>query len=363
MTLGLYISKRFFLTVIGVILSCALLIFLIDFIELLRRSASYEGVGIATLFYLATIKIPSFIEQLFPFVFLVGGIASYLALSYKSELIVVRAVGVSVWQFLVPALVVTFVFGLATITIFNPVSAYLKEQHTILLIELLGGGGGNQIGFTNSSTGTWLRQEGVDGQTVLRASATSNQGETLSQVTLYVFDHSGAFTERLEAVSAILKQGHWELSDTWVMAPGSPPVFYESYLISTYLSKTQVQESFSDPETISFWELPSFITTTERAGLKATRYRMQYQILLARPFVLCAMVFIAATVSLGHSRQGGIMRLIIVGIGAGIVLFVFSNLLRNMGSAGVLNPILAAWSPGMIGMLAAVAILLYQEDG
>ena len=294
LTLSLYISRRFTVTVIGVFFGVALLIFLVDFVELLRRSASQEDIGISTLIFVSAIKMPSMIEQMFPFAVLIGSIFAYLGLSRRSELVVARSIGMSVWQFVAPALVSTFLLGVIAITIYNPASAYLKELHTSMLAEMLGGN--NDIAFTRSQTGAWLRQDGVDGQTVIRAGASNLQGETLSQVTFFAFDQSGAFLERIEAVSALLKPGHWELSDVWVLSSNAVPKFYENYLISTYLTKTQVQESFSDPETISFWDLPSFISIAERAGLKATRYRMQYQTLLARPLFLCAMVLIAATV-------------------------------------------------------------------
>ncbi|MBZ0216662.1 MAG: LPS export ABC transporter permease LptG [Fimbriimonadaceae bacterium] len=360
-TLNFYIFRKFTITVIGTFLGCSVLIFLVDFVELLRRSASNEDIGIMTLVYISVIKIPSMIEQMFPFAVLIGSIIAYLALSRKSELVVARSVGVSVWQFMAPAIVSTILLGLIAITVYNPISASLKEKHTELVANMLGETG--EIAFTASQSGVWLRQDGVDGQTVIRAGSTSNQGETLNQVTFFTFDHEGAFIERIEATSAILKQGIWELSDVWVISSESPPQFYENFLISTYLTKTQVQESFSDPETISFWQLPRFIATAERAGLKATRYKMQYQTLLARPLFLCAMVLIAATVSLRNFRYGNIERMIIIGIVAGFILFVVTKLLNDLGSSGVLNPVLAAWAPGAIGMLAAISILLYQEDG
>lgn len=361
LTLNFYIFKRYTITVLGTFLGCSVLIFLIDFVELLRRLASNEDVGIFTLVYVSLIKVPSMIEQMFPFAVLIGSIIAYLALSRKSELVVARAVGVSVWQFMVPALVSTILLGLIAITIYNPISASLKEQHTALVADMLGEN--SEIAFTASQNGIWLRQDGVDGQTVIRATSASNQGETLHQVTFFTFDKKGTFLDRIEATSAILKPGIWELSDVWVISPSSSPQFYETYLISTYLTKTQVQESFSDPETISFWQLPRFIAIAERASLKATRYKMQYQTLLARPLFLCAMVFIAATVSLRNFRYGNIERMIIIGILAGFILFVVTKLLNDLGSSGVLNPVLAAWAPGMIGMLAAISILLYQEDG
>ena len=361
LTLGWYISRRFTVTVIGVFAGCAALIFLVDFVELLRRTSDLNDLSIFTLLYISAIKMPSMIEQMLPFAVLIGSIVAYLALSRKSELVVARSIGMSVWQFIAPAILATFILGLIAVTIYNPFSAYLKELHANLAASLFGEE--SQIAFSSSRTGIWLRQDGPDGQSVIHTQSASNQGESLRNVTFFAFDPSGAFVERIEAETAALKTGYWDLANVWVISSESAPQFYRSYTISTYLSKTQVQESFSDPETVSFWDLPRFIEIAERAGLRATRYRMQYQTLLARPLFLCAMVLIAATVSLRNFRYGQIGRLIISGICAGFFLYVLTKLLNDLGSGGILNPVLAAWAPGVIGTLAAVSILLYQEDG
>ena len=62
-----------------------------------------------------------------------------------------------------------------------------------------------------------------------------------------------------------------------------------------------------------FWQLPSYIEMAERAGLAAAGYRLQYQKLLARPFMLAAMVLLAAAVSLRFFRFGGVQKMVLSG--------------------------------------------------
>ena len=78
-----------------------------------------------------------------------------------------------------------------------------------------------------------------------------------------------------------------------------------------------MRESFATPETVPFWQLPTYIELADRAGLLAARYRLQYQQLLARPFLLAAMVLLAASVSLRFFRFGGVQKMILSGISAG----------------------------------------------
>ena len=65
----------------------------------------------------------------------------------------------------------------------------------------------------------------------------------------------------------MLKDGRWELEDAWVSAVGQEPALYKHYLLSTYLTPTQVRDSLGTEFSISFWDLPNFIEIAERAGL------------------------------------------------------------------------------------------------
>ena len=71
------------------------------------------------------------------------------------------------------------------------------------------------------------------------------------------------------------------------MSPSSRRAMPRTYQVKTNLTSAQVRESFSTPETVPFWDLPAYIEIAERSGLVAAGYKLQYQILIARPFLLC----------------------------------------------------------------------------
>ena len=79
-----------------------------------------------------------------------------------------------------------------------------------------------------------------------------------------------------------------------------------------------MRQTFTPPESVPFWNLDETIARTERAGLDATRYRLQYDVLLARPLLFVAMVFVAASVSLRFFRFGGVGRMVFGGVAAGL---------------------------------------------
>ncbi len=84
---------------------------MIDMIELLRMSRRATDLSMATLLWMGLLRLPAFTEILLAFAVLVGSIGALLSLNRKSELIVMRAGGMSVWQFLRPGLMVALVLG------------------------------------------------------------------------------------------------------------------------------------------------------------------------------------------------------------------------------------------------------------
>ena len=358
-TLGLYISGRVIRAVLGSLAMIFGLVFVLDVIETSRRASDIANAELTTILSISLFRTPSIIEQALPFAVLFGSMAAFLGLSRKLELIVARAAGVSAWQFLAPVFVFAVLFGVFAAAVFNPLSAELKARCEALEAYLFDG----RTSVVNDAAIRWLRQKTPDGQAILRASHSTEGGAILSGVTFFTFDLDGRFVERIEAASAILRSGFWELKDVRVLAPDREPAPYDKYRIATFLTTEQVRQRFEKPDSVPFWRLPTAIELANTAGLDANEYRLRFQTLLARPVLLLAMTMIAATVSLRFFRFGGIGLLIAGGIAAGFVLYVVTEMTEDLGSAGILNPVLAAWTPALIGLLVGFAMLLNQEDG
>jgi lipopolysaccharide export system permease protein len=360
-TLARYFSLRFLLAMLAVFLLCCVLIFFVDFIEMLRRAGNYSGdVPGLLLAWMTLLRLPSFSELVLPFAVLIGTIGIFLMLSRSSELVVLRAAGISVWQFTLPAMIVAFLLGIGFVLFYNPIAAVARGEAERLYASAFGRG---DTLLKTKGAGSWLREDGTDGPSVIHALEVLNQGLELNGVTVFQYDRDHGLTERIEAKRAVLKDGRWELDDAWVSAVGQEPALYERYLLSTYLTPTQVRDSLGTVFSISFWDLPNFIQIAEKAGLPATQYRVQYQLLLSRPFLLVTMVLIAATCSLRGFRFGNVQINAVFGLAAGFIFFVLSEMSRNFAMAGLTSAVAAAWVPVIIAASLALTVLLYKEDG
>lgn len=358
-TLSIYIGMRFLLTIFAVFALCTVLIFMIDFVEMLRQAGKYGSVPGYMLAWITILRLPAYTEILLPFAVLVGAIGALLMLARKSELAVMRAGGMSVWQFLKPGITVAFALGVLSTTLFNPLAARARDKAEKMYTEVFG----RESGAMGKGSGSWLRQDGLDGQSILSAASARRRGTELTAVTAFVYDKKGAFTERVDAKQAKLEEGYWVFKDAIVSGVGRQPESFSSYLLSTYLTPERAADAFGSVISISFWELPDLIYVAEKAGLSTTPLRTQYQLLLTRPLLCVAMVFLAATVSLRSFRSGGIQTMVVTGMVGGFGFFLFMEISRQVGTAGLAPVWAAIWVPVLLAILCSVTVLLHQEDG
>ncbi|HEV7335777.1 MULTISPECIES: LPS export ABC transporter permease LptG [Bosea] len=357
-TFGRYLTQRFFRAILSVFGTFFFLILTLDFVELMRRAGDSPVATTPSIIQLALYRAPSVAEQIFPFAVLFGGMFALLNLSRKLELVVARSVGISAWQFLQPAALVAGLIGLISIGIYNPVAAELKQRATKLEASLFA-----RTGQVASGKEIWIRQRSVDGQAIIRAAAALEDGVGLAQVAFFNYAPDGGFSERIEARQAVLHHGYWELSDARVTSVMEEPQSYTTYLVATNLEPEQVRQSFTPPDSVGFWSMPTVIERTRKAGLDTTRYELRYESLKARPLLLIAMILVAASVSLRFFRFGGVTKLVVGGVAAGFMLYVATQLSEELGSSGIINAPVAAWLPAIVGSLLGALALLHQEDG
>ena len=359
-TLGRYFAGRFVVSALGVFASIFVLLVLVDYIEMVRKTSGLASVSAITVAETSLFRVPQLLEKMMPFCILIGAMTCYLALSRRLELVVARAAGISAWQFIAPALASSIVLGVLATTAYNPISANLRELSKRMEADLFGStpGGGIQ-----DASGFWINQVNSEGQAIINAARSEQQGVRLTGLTVFRFDPDFHFKERIEAREATLEEGRWLFKSARRYSLDGPPVDQDSFFLTTSLTPAQVRNSFSTPETVSFWQLPGYIRSSESSGFATAGYRLQYHKLIAQPFLLAAMVMLAAAVSLRFFRFGGVQKMVLSGVGAGFLLYVLSKVTEDLSKAELMHPIAAAWLPVCVGGLTGFLALLYQEDG
>lgn len=358
-TLGRYFFFRYVSITLWFLAGIFALSFIIDFTEQSSRFSALPGYSLELGLTMTTLRMPMVMQQTVPFVALFSAMSTLVSLNRKYELVVTRAAGISAWQFLLPLCVGALVFGIATLTILNPLAAHGFARVEVIETQLRSG----HSNAIQAFSAPWLRQRTDEGETIIGARAVLNNGMTLADAVFIHLDENGTIVERQDAKRAQLRDGYWELLDVRAFKRNEAPESVKTAKVATQLKPEYVQERLAHPDATPFFELGRKIETAQAYGYPAKAFSMQYHSLLAMPILLVAMTLIAATVSMRFVRLGDSAPLILGGVAAGFLLYVVSTLVKAFGSSGVVPPVMAAWFPVVIAMFFGVTFLLHKEDG
>ncbi len=359
-TLSRYLARTYtvsFFQLLGIMLG---IVYLFDTVELLRRAAKFENVPFTLVLQMGLLKLPDVGQIILPFAILFSALYTFWFLVRRHELVIVRAAGLSVWQFLGPIVGVAMLIGLFHMTIINPIGAMLITRYQMLETAYL------QVKENTVSIGEqglWLRQKTGDGGVILHAAKVKMPEWQLTDVTAFFFQRNGDFIKRIDSETAILEPGQWTFHNVTINKSGKPPIAVSQETLATNLTVSEIEDSFSTPEQTPFWTLPSYIRTMEATGFDSRKLRIHFQTLLAEPLLFAAMVILAATVSLRVARFQPTAIMIAGGVVIGFLMFFASSFLKALGASDQIPVLLAAWFPPLIALSLGVSVILTTEDG
>ena len=365
MKLHLYFARKFAWTFLGLLTVFFLLQALIDLIEQVRRLDGTDA-SFAEMIGLTLLSAPDGMNEILPLVMILATVALFLGLARSSELVVVRAVGRSGLRALMAPVAVALLIGGLAVSTLNPIVAATTKRYQELVQHFRSGG---EEVLSISADGLWLRQGDADGQTVIRATATSPDATVFYGVTFLSYGTSGGPFQRIEAREATLGDGAWIMhqAKVWplgggVNAEGSSST-HERFELASSLTRDRIRDSFGKPGAISVWDLPLYIDQLEEAGFSARRHLVWLQMELARPLFLIAMVLIGAAFTMRHVRAGGTGVAVLISLLLGFGLYYIRNFAQILGENGQIPILLAAWAPPIAAVLLGVGLLLHTEDG
>lgn len=359
-TLARYLVRSYIGNFLGFLAALLMVLYLFDTVELIRRASKQDLIPLSLVMKMGLLKLPEVGQILLPFAILFSAIFTFWKLSHRHELVIVRAAGISAWQFLAPVVAVAALLGFLQMSIINPASALFINKFEQLESTYLKGHG-NQIAIFKE--GLWLRQPVENGYAILRAGKIEQPAWDFGSVTAFFFDERDAFVKRVDSQKVSLREGSWFFEKPFLTDRNHNGLQKESFSLPTDLTRKDIEESFASPESLSFWRLPGQIKIFEETGFDATRLKMQYQSLLSRPLLFPAMVLLAAMVSLRPPRNRGGVKLVLIGVFLGFFVFFMSSFLHALGASGQIPVFLAAWSPALITSLLGVSVIMNLEDG
>ncbi|MEY1555257.1 LPS export ABC transporter permease LptG [Yoonia sp. R2331] len=364
MILDRYFARRFLLIFAGVFFIFLLISGFVGLVDQLRRFSGADAT-FGQIFRLSLLAVPQSIYGILPLIMIISAISLFLGLARSSEMVVTRAAGRSALRALVPPATMALMIGLVAVAVLNPIVAATSRQYDIRANLLQGESPILSLG----ETGLWLRQGDDTGQTVIRAAGANLGGTVLQDASFITFAPSGGPIARIDAATATLADGAWQLRDAkrWPLAPDTTPeaqaTTAATLSIPSTLTPDQIRNSFGTPSSISIWDLPAFIDRLRSAGFSAQRHTVWFQMEAALPLFLVSMVMIGAAFTLRHQRGGRTGLAVLLAILLSFALYFLRNFAQILGENGDVPVTLAAWAPPLIAMGLAMGLLLHREEG
>ncbi len=344
MILWNYVLRGFLRSLLAVFAVLTLVILLFGSVENLRRFGGTDASG-GDVLRITLLQAPETLYQIFPLVLMLASLVTFLRFARTSELVVMRASGISALRLIRVPVGAALVLGAIFVAVVNPfVAATIKRG--LALEDKFNGSGASQLSF--SADGVWLRQADPDGQSVIQAARTNVDGTVLSRVRVYRFDRGGTIYTRIDAPAARLTPGFWllEQASQWDLdTDGRFERVAQAKRIAlpTALTSDQILDSFAPPEVVGFWHLGAFISQMEESGFSGQRHRLFLQSELAKPALFAAMVLIGAAFALRPARFGQTGVMILFTVMAGFALHFLKDFSETLGARGQIPLLVAAW--------------------
>ncbi len=335
-------------TVVVLFILLALFLFATFAGELLRVGRGSYGLIEAAQYSL--LLMPRLVYQLFPIVALLGTVIGLGLLASHSELVVIRAAGVSLWR-VVGAVMKVGVLLMALMVIFGEFVAPAAE----LKAQALRAKALEQQVSLYAESGLWAR----DGDSVIHIRDLFS-ADRVGRVSIFTFDKENHLRQITQAKSATYQQGHWllqqavrsEISESGVRRVASETVVWRSLLDPQLLEVVTVK-----PEYLSVLGLYEYIAYLKSNGLDSGQYVMAFWKKLVAPIATAIMIFLAVPFVFGPLRSVGIGPRTFVGVLLGIGFFLLDQLLGHVGLAFGLNPLLSVMVAPLLFFILALNLV------
>jgi lipopolysaccharide export system permease protein len=324
---------------------------LIEFIGAVSRDRSVAPADLAWSAAAALVQACVLVLETLPVYVLVGAIVAIVDLQRRQEMVVMKAAGASIWRLLQAPVAITLFGGIFAFLALDP--AILAARHAIE--SLRAGPGAGESG--------WLFHQTEQGRYFIHAGSISAQPPALGAVSVFAYDETGLPQSQITAETARLQADRWLLADGIRSDVASAPVPFEELALGAGVGTAEIELALGSASGMNFFQLWNLLQARNLEDSARSVAQMRLSRLAALPLVLAGSLLIAFAFTAGYRRQGTSGVTILYAILLGFVVFVATRLVEQAGSAGIVNPSIAAWGPAIVATVIGVTALLYLEDG
>ena len=351
-----YMARLFLTRTLAVL---ALLVLVLQTLDLLGQSGdilSYPGNGDAQLWHYVGLRVPQIVARFLPFSVLLGTLVMLATLNQNSEIISMKAAGLSAHQILAPLIatalgvsVISFVFNERIVARSTAaLAAWQKVQYA-------------QVPTDNGvRSNIWVRA----GDDLINAATVQTGGPVVTLTGVKIYERSGGvLSSILSADSARAVDGGWELTNAKRFVRRSGTVQPLGTIIAAKgVRPDQFTLAQVKGDQMPFLQLKEAIDDLEAAGRPVDALKGVLWHKISGPLSAILMPLLGAVAAFGLARSGKLFVRAILGMALGFAYFVADNFALAMGDLGAYPPFLAAWGPFILFALIGEMILIRTEE-
>lgn len=338
-----YLARLFVGRLALLLLGFSALVLLLDLLANGEGVLEASGNHVSALLRYMVLRLPEIVSALIPFAVLLAGISTLASLVRNSELVAMRAAGISQ---------VLLIRALIPVALLVAVPQFWLENDALpsAIAELRAWGVGEYHDSDSEGQVVWARI----GEDVVRVGEVSGP-DTLSNVTIFRRNDRGKLVEQVAAKRAVFEDGHWTLLDvTRSRADIEEPLSVPRLTWPGLMSPGLLASLTIHPRELSVSELSRFMGDASFGNRPPYLYAVWLYKKISSPVATILMLIISVPLIQGLHRRAGTALMLAAGVAIGFCFLVFDGLILKFGEAGLLPPILAAWGPTIIfGMVAA----------
>ena len=356
-SLALYLARLFLTRTLAVLIMLVLVLMTLDLLGESGKILAVPGNGEAELWHYVTLRVPLLIQRFLPFSALLGTLIAFTALNQHSEVIAMKAAGLSAHQILAPLIVASFGIAVAAFA-FNEGVAVNSARTVNAWDE----NGYQPIRAARGVlSNVWVRAADDD---LVHARIVGGRGRSLQLQGVTIYDRAGGVLQRvINAERAYQSGSAWKLEKVRTYDTGMNMVRRVPEL-TTLAGVTPDRFSLAkvNPDERSFLALKQDIADLEEAGRPAEEARAGLWHKISGPLSIVLMPLLAAVAAFGLARSGQVLLRAAAGMALGFAYFVVDNLSLALGNVGAYPAWLAAWAPFVLFLLIGEAVLVRSEE-
>lgn len=338
--LDLYIGK---ILLNHILLTIVVLLGLFMFVEFIDELGKLNtgGYGIFEVMQYVILGVPKILYELFPMAALIGSILGLSVLAKDSELIVMRAAGVSILRIVGSVLKVGMILALLAMVLGEIIAPFTETKAQKLRAVSIQDNIGSQ-----SKTGVWLRD---DNTYVNIAEVLPNLN--LLGIKIFEFDSLKHLRFLSIADEGEFQNGRWLLKGlhrTMIDEDRSAADEVNAAYWSTTVNPEILKLFSVEPDQLSVWQLTRYIKHLESNKQETSKYELAYWTKIITPFATAVMLILAVPFVFKDSRSGGMGRSLFTGIMIGLSFFIVNKAISYFVPIFNISPLVGAVIPTML---------------